>query len=370
MAKDEKPPKLPTPWVKTPLVESAALSKAAGCRVFLKLENLQPSGSFKSRGIGNYLLAAIHAHPPRTCIHFYSSSGGNAGLACVRAATTLGCKASVIVPLSTKLRMIEKINLAGADEVIQHGASWKEADQYLREVVIGSGEGRGRKAGGEVKIYVPPFDHEDIWEGNSTVVDEIAEQLPIFDEKETNIVTTNGTHAAHGDPPAAILCSVGGGGLFNGVVDGIERRDGWASTPVLAMETDGAHSLAASIEAGEVVTLPAITSLAKSLGASRVSEQTFKYASTRPNVKSVVLEDWEAALGCLRLADEDRLMVELACGVNVAMCFGGRLGKALERKVRHTDKVVIVLCGGSDVSIESMVGWRGDYAGKALEVSV
>lgn len=286
----------------------------------------------------------------------------------------LGYKASVVVPLSTKLRMMEKIKLAGAEEVIQHGASWKEADQYLREVIIRSPGAKGAKANGTagdtVKVHVPPFDHKDIWEGNSTVVDELAEQLPAFDEQDTNVVTANGGGDAYASPPAAILCSVGGGGLFNGVVEGLERRPGWETTPVIAMETDGAHSLKASLDAGELVTLPAITSLAKSLGASRVSERTFEYATTRPNVKSAVLEDWEAAFGCLRLADEDRLMVELACGVNIAMCFGGRLEKVLARELRRTEKVVIVLCGGSDVSIESMVGWRGDYVGKSLDTPV
>ncbi|KAA6409206.1 MAG: L-serine ammonia-lyase [Lasallia pustulata] len=82
-------PNLKRPWISTPLIESAALSKAAGYRIFLKLENLQPAGSFKSRGIGNLVLQAAHRSPHRSHLHFYSSSGRNAGLACTTAARSL-----------------------------------------------------------------------------------------------------------------------------------------------------------------------------------------------------------------------------------------------------------------------------------------
>ncbi|KAL9123448.1 MAG: hypothetical protein Q9175_008364, partial [Cornicularia normoerica] len=95
-------PHLPKPWISTPLIESAALSKAAGCRIFLKLENLQPAASFKSRGIGNLIRHALLTHPTPHLTHFYSSSGGNAGLACVTAAHSLGRPATVVVPMTTK----------------------------------------------------------------------------------------------------------------------------------------------------------------------------------------------------------------------------------------------------------------------------
>lgn len=69
-------------------------------------------------------------------MHFYSSSGGNAGLACVHAARSLGFPATVVVPLSTKPLMISKLHAAGATEVIQEGASWVYADKHLREVIL------------------------------------------------------------------------------------------------------------------------------------------------------------------------------------------------------------------------------------------
>ncbi|KMU75748.1 hypothetical protein CISG_04922 [Coccidioides immitis RMSCC 3703] len=80
----------PKPWVETPLIESPSMSRMAGCRIFLKLENLQPSGSFKSRAIGNLVLS--YASDPANQgkqLHFFISSAGNAGLAAATAASAL-----------------------------------------------------------------------------------------------------------------------------------------------------------------------------------------------------------------------------------------------------------------------------------------
>jgi L-serine/L-threonine ammonia-lyase len=195
-------------------------------------------------------------------------------------------------------------------------------------------------------IYTPPFDHPDIWTGNSTVMHEIASQMP------------------SNSPPDVLICSVGGGGLINGICQALDTLD-MPSPTVLAVETAGADSLAASLAADELVTLPRITSQATSLGCVRVTDTTYKYAC-RENVRSVVLSDGVAAMGCWRLADDERMMVELACGVNVALCYDGRLEKALGRPVRREDKVVIVLCGGSNVTSGMLCEWRSEY-GSLLE---
>lgn len=308
-------------------------------RVFLKLENLQPSGSFKSRGIGNLVLHHANKHAnssTRKGLHFYSSSGGNAGLACVTAAVSLGYPASVVVPMSTKAMMVAKLEAAGASEVIQHGASWSDADRFLREEILAKG-------GDVEKVYVPPFDEPLIWAGCASMVEEIQRQLP--DDGR----------------PDVLVCSVGGGGLFAGICEGIDRV-GWSEeqgVKVLAMETVGAESLAKSLEANEMVTLDGITSIATSLGAVRVAEQAFKDAQ-RKNVKSVVLSDAEAAMGAWRLADDERVLVDPACGVSVAMCYGGRL-KKMVKGLNEESKVVVVVCGGSQVTVEMVAGWRETY---------
>lgn len=307
-------------------------------QILLKVEAVQPSGSFKSRGIGNYLVKSLEQIPTdqRERVHFYSSSGGNAGLACVHAAVTLGLPASVVVPTATKAMMVVKIRAAGAKDVIQHGASWFEADTYLRQTVMVAAEQRG-----EIAIHVPPFDHPAIWQGAASLIHEAASQ-----------VKTAGFNV-----PDVIVCSVGGGGLLNGVMEGM-KDVGWNDTTVLALETKGADSLNASMQAGEHVRMPSVTSEATSLGASKVSEQTYKLATMSGRVKSHVFTDAEAAMGCWRLADDDRLLVELACGVNAAVCYGGRLQKALGRAVKPDETVMIIICGGSGVTIDMLTEWR------------
>ena len=227
--------------------------------------------------------------------------------------------------------MIAHIKAAGAHTLIQHGASWKEADAYLRETVLAADPGG---------VYVPPFDHVDIWEGHATMMQEIKKQMD-------------------GKKPAAVVCSVGGGGLLCGVVRGLEEA-GWGRVEVVAVETEGAESLAKSLEKGEVVTLEGITSRATSLGAVRVCDGAWEVAR-RGNVRSVVLSDAEAAMGCWRLADDERVLVEMSCGVSVALCYDGRLEKALGRKLGREDTVVVVLCGGSNVTLDMLVKWREEF---------
>ena len=302
--------------------------------MFLKLENLQPSGSFKSRGVGNLIRQCLLTHIDPDSTHFYCSSGGNAGLACVTAARSLGRPATVVVPLSTKPLMIAKIKTAGAHDVIQHGESWREADEYMREVVMKSREGA---------VYVPPFDHADVWNGNASIIEELTEK------------------------PEAIVCSVGGGGLFSGVQMGLERR-GWGDVAVLAVETKGAESLNRSLRLGNLETLREITSIATTLGAKQVARKAFEMGQ-RNNVRSVVLSDADAAMGCWRIADDERFIVEPACGVSVAVCYDGRLKKLLP-SLTEKSKVVIVLCGGSSVTLETLVEFKREYAYVEEEVSV
>ncbi|CRK21268.1 hypothetical protein BN1708_013056 [Verticillium longisporum] len=354
------------PWMETPLIPSPHLSRAAGCNIYLKLENLQPSGSFKSRGIGNLMLQEIASRPDGQNLHFYSSSGGNAGLACATSAHALNRPATIVTPTSSSPLIVSKLRLLGA-EVEQVGANWALADKHLRENLV---------AGRDDAVYVPPFDHPHVWDGASTIVDELVRQAP---------------GAIHG-----IACSVGGGGLLNGLFQGIEKHEAvrassnppWpeARRPsVLAVETRGADSLNASVEAAEHVTLPGITSIAKCLGAVRVSSKTWEWAQRKARLgpsevtnatadgpaelESVAVEDSEAALACVQFADDTRFVVEVACGATIAACYNGllrqRLGRGLTDKEWRHKNIVVIVCGGSDVSLEVLEGYKRDYGSAA-----
>jgi len=247
------------------------------------------------------------------------------------------------VPESTEEAVIKKLKLNGAIEVIAQGAALFEADAYLKEVVMLRAEARG-----EIPVYIPPFDNEAIWEGAATMIEEIQRQMP------------------DGERPDAIVCSVGGGGLLAGVVNGMERV-GWGSEiQILAVETKGADSLYQSALAGTLLTIPGITSIATSLGAVRVCKKAFDLLS-RKNVTSIALEDAEAAMGCWRLADDERIIVEPACGVSVALAYDGRLRQLL-RGFGRDKKVVIVVCGGSKISVDTLVQYKAKYGQRAKEL--
>jgi L-serine/L-threonine ammonia-lyase len=238
--------------------------------------------------------------------------------------------------------MVAKIKAAGANEVVQYGASWKDADTYMREVVMKQAE-----FSGELAVPVMPFDHPDIWDGNATMMDELRQQ---FNELRES-------------PPDVIACSVGGGGMFNGIVQGLETY-GWDETEVLCVETEGAESLARCLETNEHVTLPRITSQATTLGCVRVAQRTYELATQYRDMgrmKNAVLTDAEAAMGCWRLADDERLMVELSCGVTASLCYGGRLKRALGRPVHPDEKVLIIICGGQAVTTSMIEQWRQQY---------
>jgi L-serine/L-threonine ammonia-lyase len=136
----------------TPLVPSTALSGSTGIPVHLKLENTQPTASFKLRGIGRLCERAAAAGSR----FFVSSSGGNAGWAAAYAARKLKSRVLVVVPESTDARMRALIAAEGA-EVLVHGAAWAEADRRAREIVAETGA-----------TYVSPFDHPEIWTGHSS----------------------------------------------------------------------------------------------------------------------------------------------------------------------------------------------------------
>jgi L-serine/L-threonine ammonia-lyase len=269
--------------------------------------------------------------------------------------------------------MIAKLRDAGATEVIQHGASWFEADTHLRREFIenqnvpgsGSSSEPGVSSVESVNVYVPPFDHPLIWEGNGSMIDEMARQLPPREDGDASAF-----------PADVIVCSVGGGGLFNGVINGLEKHLAANPSPssstfttgssasknvrVLAVETTGADSLAYSLRRSTLSSLPAITSQATSLGALTVAEKTLANAQFPPagiDVTSVVGSDAEAARGVLRLADETRLQVELACGISLEVVLGERL-RELVPDLKPETRVVVVVCGGSNITAEMIAEYR------------
>jgi len=287
---------------------------------------------------------------PSQNVHFYCSSEGNAGLACATSAISLGCKATIVVPMTARPTVIKRLRGLGAT-VEQTGCNWPEADAYLRSVLLAP----ENQAPDTQAVYVPPFDHPDIWSGAATLIDEVAMQMP------------------SGTPVDAMVCNVGGGGLLNGVMEGLVRqgrRIGRGGVPpkVLALETIGADSLNASVRAGEHVTLPGITSIATSLGATRVSARSWEWARTSEELISATVTDPEAAMACVQFLEDMRILVEVACGATVATSYNGdlrrHLGKGLSDEEWATKNVVMVVCGGSNANMDVLQSYKQTYGAR------
>jgi L-serine/L-threonine ammonia-lyase len=297
----------------TPLIPSLSLHAETGVPVWLKLESSQPSASFKLRGMG---LAAERA-VAQGATRLVSSSGGNAGYAVAWAGRALDIPVTVVVPSTTGARMRGLIASAGA-EVRVCGDVWDEAHAAATALA--------RDTGGAL---LHPFDHPDIWEGHASLVAEVA---------------------SAGVVPARIVVAVGGGGLLCGVLLGMDAA-GWSEIPVLAVETEGAASFSASLTAGHPVTLPAITSLALTLGAKRVCDRVVGLSGTH-DVRSLVVPDFAAVRACERFLDDHRILVEPSCGAALSVVYDRH-----PEVIGAEGPVLVVVCGGAAVTRAQLAAW-------------
>lgn len=305
---------MPNLYRPTPVLHSLALSAHTGKPVYLKMECWHAAGSFKIRGIG----ALCEHFAARGSQRLISSSGGNAGYAVAFSAQRLAVPATIVVPETTAPEVRARMRELGA-EVIAHGVVWDTAHAYALSLAA--------ERGGD---YVHPFDDPIVWRGNASMIHELAQDLP--------------------RAPEVIVVAVGGGGLFCGVMQGL-REVGWHGTRVIAAETEGAASLAAALSAQALVELPAITSIATTLGARKVAAQAFAYAR-ESKVRSVVVSDRAAVEACLRFADDQRALVEPACGAALAVLYGKHAALA------QADDIAVIVCGGIGVTHAKLIEWQ------------
>uniref|UniRef100_A0A8C6V0U2 L-serine ammonia-lyase n=1 Tax=Neogobius melanostomus TaxID=47308 RepID=A0A8C6V0U2_9GOBI len=277
------------------LTKNFALSKVAGTSVYLKLDSSQPTGSFKIRGIGHLCKTVMQY------LMYLVPTGGNAGTAAAYSARQLLIPATIVVPSVTPGPTVERLK--------------DEAD---------------------VVIYGKVVDYGQQLFGHTSLVKELEQDLR--------------------EKPGAVVLSVGGGGLLNGVVEGL-RRAGWNDVPIVAMETIGAHSLNAAMKAGELVTLPEITSVATTLGLTRVSKQTMKLVQEH-TVFSELVTDQAAVKAVERFVDDEKILVEPACGAALAAVYCDIIKRLQDedKLAKQLGPVVIVVCGGNNISMEQL--WR------------
>ena len=302
--------------IHTPLLRSDWLSQESGRDVWLKLDCLQPIGSFKLRGVGH----ACKEYARRGARGFVSSSGGNAGLAAAYAGGKLGLPVTVVVPETTTRRAIGLIERHGA-AVRVVGENWNAAHQHALSLA------------GDERPLIHPYDDPLLWDGHASMMDEVAEDWD-------------------GPAPDAVLVAVGGGGLLCGVYRGLERN-GWLGSRVYAVETEGAASMRAALDANEVTSIPAIHSVATSLGALRVADEAFRLAQAH-RAGSLIVSDAQAVRACSRFLDEHRLLVEPACGASLAPLLSG------DEALRQARRILVVVCGGATVTAARLRHLEGE----------
>ena len=301
-------------YVKTPLRPLTRVNQRSGKNFQVKLECFQPTGSFKLRGVERF----CEEQRERGIRRLICASGGNCGCAAAYCASRMGMECTVVIPGTASRYMAQVIQREGA-KVLTVGEIYDDAEAYALELVKNDSEA----------CFLHPFDHPALWTGHSTLVDELKEQT---------------------EKPDAIVVSVGGGGLLNGVVEGMDRN-GWGDVPVIAVEVEGAPALRRAVEAGHPVELEKIDTLANTLAGRHISQQTMDYIKTH-TILSHLTTDERAANAVLEFVEDFRVLVELACGAPMSVAYD------LPEIVAPYQNVVIVACGGAGVNLPLLLRYK------------
>lgn len=290
---------------RTPLVRADQLLEApTAAPLWLKLECLQVTGSFKARGATNRLLAADPATLARGIV---TASGGNHGLAVARAGHLARVQTTVFLPGNASPAKRAKLAGWGAEIRIE-GSVWDESDRAARAFAEETDA-----------VYFHPFADPEVVAGQGTVALEIAEELP---------------------EASLFLIAIGGGGLAAGMATAIRAIQPKAR--IIGIEPVGSPTLHASLQAGQVVTLDAVTTAVPTMACGRTDPRIFDII--RRSVDEVVLiEDRDMERAARWLWFELGLAADLSGAASVAALQSGRVVP------RHGDVVCGLVCGaGTD----------------------
>jgi len=289
----------------TPLLASASLSRTAGTDVYLKLETMQPTGSFKLRGATNALADLAE----RGIMKVVTASTGNHGRAIAYAARALGMGAAVCMSALVPKNKVDAVTALGARVVI----AGKSQDEAQVEAL--------RLAGEEGFAFVPPFDNLHVIAGQATIGLEIMEALP---------------------DTASIVVPLSGGGLFSGVAFAAKRIR--ADVAMIGASMERGAAMHASLAAGRPVLVDEVETLADSLGGGIGLDNEHTFALTQELADNIVLLD-EASIarGIVHAYREERLVIEGAAAVGIAAL----LNRRIERINDKSGPVVLVLSGAN-----------------------
>ncbi|MDP7320239.1 MAG: threonine ammonia-lyase [Bacteriovoracaceae bacterium] len=290
---------------KTPLIKNEWLSKKYGCEVYLKLENLQPVGSFKLRGATNMIANLSEEERKRGVV---AVSAGNHAQGVAWAASKFGIEATIIMPKPSPLVKIMNTEALGA-KVILEGENVDESFEFAKEYLKKNKQ-----------VYVHPFNQEDVIYGQGTIGFELKEQIDDIDY---------------------IFGSIGGGGLMSGLGTVVKKI--FPNCCVVGSQSTGAASMIKSLQQGKLIESETLETFADGI---KVRKPEFKMYEILDKVidEAVHVDDDKVAMAVLQLIEQARVIAEGAGAINLAA-----LNELYERSPKRfkNKKVVLVICGGN-----------------------
>jgi threonine dehydratase len=293
----------------TPLLEAPALSDRVGAPVYLKLENLQTTGSFKVRGAAARLSVLTPEERERGIV---ACSSGNHGRAVAHVAQRFGVRATVYVP-----EWVDSVKLAGirgADaEAVLEGATFDESEVLAME--------EARRSG---RPYVSAYDDPWVIAGQGTLALEILDALP--------------------QPPSAVLVPLSGGGIVAGVAGALRWKLGRSAPPAVAVTAERAAGMLASLQAGRPLEIAEQDTVASALAGGLRPDNRYSFALVQGLVSDHVTVTEDEIKGAMRFAISHlHIVAEGGGAVGIAALLADRW----QRPANREGPVVVVVSGGN-----------------------
>jgi len=298
----------------SPCPHSVMLSALTGQQVYLKLENLQMTGSFKERGALNRIAMLTPEQATRGVI---AASAGNHAQGVAYHATKRGIRAVIVMPLTTPLVKVTATRDFGA-EVLLHGANY---DESFVEAT--------RLCADQELTFIHPFDDAAVMAGQGTIGLELLEQVPQLD---------------------AVVVPIGGGGLISGIACAI--KESRPEVRIVGVQTSRLPSMGAAVEAHHPVTIDPATTIADGIAVRRAGDLTLPVVEHYVDEIVTVDED-EIASAILMLLEREKTLAEGAGAVALAALLQHRTSL-------HGAHTAVLVCGGNiDVTLLSRIIERG-----------
>lgn len=294
----------------TPCRKSTFLSERTGAEVFLKLDNLQMTGSFKERGACNRMMLLTDEECRRGVI---AASAGNHAQAVAYHGARLGISTKIVMPEGTPLIKVERTRSFGG-EVVLHGSNFDEAYDHALELQASEG-----------RVFVHPFDDPGVIAGQGTLGLEVLEQIDDLD---------------------TVLVAIGGGGLASGICVAIKETR--PEVEIIGVEPEVLPSMKRAFQHGEVYEIPEARTLADGVAVRQVGELTFRLV--REYIDDLVtVSERDISATILTLLEQEKTLAEGAGALPLAALLSDSVD--LEGK-----RVCALICGGNiDVNVISRI---------------